>query len=54
VFHLAQQILVRREQQAIDHLRELLAAGTLTNSDVATWPLFDRLRDEGNLDDVLI
>jgi len=48
-FALARSVLLHHDGQVIALLRELLADGVVTQDQVDSWPLFDRLRDEGLL-----
>jgi hypothetical protein len=51
-FDLARQILLHDDEPALTQIRDLVAAGTLTPTDLATWPLFDRLHAAGHLTDI--
>jgi hypothetical protein len=42
-------VLLREDEQALALLDRLLADGELTQDDIATWPLFDRLRATGEM-----
>jgi hypothetical protein len=48
-YGLARLVLLREDEQALALLDSLLAAGKVTQADVDSWPLFDRLRDQGVL-----
>jgi hypothetical protein len=49
IYALARHVLLRQDDQALGMLRGLLDAGDITQVEVETWPLFDRLRAEGQL-----
>jgi hypothetical protein len=49
VYTLARHVLLREDDQAVALLGDLLTAGDLTQTQVDTWPLFDRLRVQGRL-----
>lgn len=49
VYRLARYVLLREDEQALALLGDLLAKGDITQTDVDTWPLFDRLRAQGRL-----
>jgi hypothetical protein len=51
-FEMARQLLLRNDDQGMRLLRDLVADGSVKPIDLATWPLFDRLRDEGRLADI--
>jgi hypothetical protein len=51
-FEMARQLLLRNDDQGMRLLRDLVADGSVTPIDLATWPLFDRLRDEGRVADI--
>jgi hypothetical protein len=48
-FTLARYVLLHDDGQAISLLHELLSDGVITPDQVDSWPLFDRLRNEGLL-----
>jgi hypothetical protein len=48
-YSLARFVLLREDKQALALLDRLLATGDITQADVDSWPLFDRLRDQGRL-----
>jgi hypothetical protein len=52
-FQMARHLLLREDADGLTILRRLLAGGALTRADLAEWPLFFRLREDGQLDDVL-
>jgi hypothetical protein len=47
VFEAARCLLLRDDDRALALLRNMLDEGTLTQVDIDTWPLFDRLRAHG-------
>ena len=49
VYRLARHVLLREDEQALTLLGDLLTTGDITQADVDTWPLFDRLRAHGRL-----
>jgi hypothetical protein len=46
-FEAARHLLLRQDERALALLRSMLDEGTITQADLDTWPLFDRLRAEG-------
>ncbi|MEY9860207.1 hypothetical protein ABH935_005843 [Catenulispora sp. GAS73] len=52
-FQVARHVLLHQDEDAVRLIQVLLAEETLTIVDLATWPLFARLRDEGRLADSL-
>lgn len=48
-YTVARHVLLRQDKQALAVLRDLLDTGSITQEDIDTWPLFDRLRTEGKL-----
>jgi len=40
-------LMLREDEQALDMLCDLLAEGTITQANINTWPLLDRLRAGG-------
>jgi hypothetical protein len=42
-------VLLREDEAALALLGELLSAGDIRQTEVDTWPLFDRLRAEERL-----
>jgi hypothetical protein len=52
VYRMAQHVLLRRDDDALALLRDLVADGTISRSQLEAWPLLKRLREErkfGNL-----
>jgi hypothetical protein len=49
IYTLARHVLLRQDEQALVLLADLLTTGDITQTDVDTWPLFDRLRIQGGL-----
>jgi hypothetical protein len=49
IYKLARLILLREDKLALALLRELMATGDITQSEIDSWPLFDRLRAQGAL-----
>lgn len=47
VYRLARHVLLREDEEALALLRDLLTTGDITQADIDTWPLFDRLRAQG-------
>jgi hypothetical protein len=50
-FRVARHVLLREDEQALALLCGLLAEGNITQADVGTWPLFDKLRAGGRIPD---
>jgi hypothetical protein len=48
-FELARQVLLHNDEQAIVMMHDLLADGVISQTDVDSWQLFDRLRSTGAL-----
>jgi hypothetical protein len=48
-YELARHILLRHDDDAVVLLGRLVTDGTIRARDVSSWPLFDRLRQEGKL-----
>jgi len=48
-FEMARLILLGQDEQALRLLDGFVADGSVTPADLAAWPLFDRLRDDGRL-----
>ena len=44
IYTVARHVLLHQDEQARAMLSELLDAGEIDQSDIGTWPLFDRLR----------
>jgi hypothetical protein len=53
MYRMAQHVLLRRDDHGLALLRDLVAVGTLSRSQLESWPLLKRLRDEGDLSDLL-
>lgn len=51
IYALARLVLLQEDEAALALLSDLLTTGGLTQTDVDTWPLFDRLRAQGRLPD---
>jgi hypothetical protein len=51
VYRMAQHVLLRRDNEGLALLHNLIADGTITGSQLDSWPLFRRLRDEGKTSD---
>jgi hypothetical protein len=49
VYQLARHVLLREDAQALELLDNLRSTGVISQIEVDTWPLFDRLRGEGQL-----
>jgi hypothetical protein len=49
IYTVARHVLLHQDEQACAMISELLDAGNIDQSDIDTWPLFDRLRGEGRL-----
>ena len=52
-FHVAHHLLLRQDDDALPVLRQLVSDGTIDAGQLASWPLFDRIREAGLLDDLL-
>lgn len=52
-FQMARQLLLREDDAGIVMLRQLVASGTLTSAELMEWPLFDRVREDGRLADLI-
>jgi hypothetical protein len=50
---MAQHVLLRHDDEALTLLRTLVADGIISPSQLASWPLLHRLREEGKLNDLL-
>jgi hypothetical protein len=46
IYQAARQVLLRQDEQAIALLRGLIDTGDITQEDLDSWPLFDRLRGQ--------
>jgi hypothetical protein len=51
VYRVAQHLLLGRDDEGLALVRDLLANGTISGSNLAGWPLFKRWRDEGKISD---
>jgi hypothetical protein len=45
-FQVARHVVLRADEQALVLPQEMLAQGAITQTDIAAWPLFDRLRTQ--------
>jgi hypothetical protein len=52
-FQAARHLLLRQDDEALRVLRQLVLDGTMNVGQLASWPLFDRIRQAGLLDDLL-
>jgi hypothetical protein len=52
-FEMARLLLLRQDHSALMKVRQLVDDGTLTTSELASWPIFDRVRKAGLLDGYL-
>jgi hypothetical protein len=52
-FQMARHLLLRQDDEALRVLRQLVSDGTINVGQLASWPLFDRIREAGLLDDLL-
>lgn len=52
-FRVARHLLLCRDGDALPVLRQLVSDGTISVGQLASWPLFDRIREAGPLDDLL-
>lgn len=52
-FQMARHLLLREDEEGMAMMRQLIADGTLTQADLAVLPLFARLREDGQLDDLV-
>jgi len=53
LFHVARHLLLRQDGDALPVLRQLVSDGSLNVGQLASWPIFDRIRETGLLDDLL-
>jgi hypothetical protein len=53
VYRMAQHVLLRRDNDGLALLRDLVANGAISRSQLESWPLLKHLRDEGKLRDLL-
>lgn len=49
LYLMAREVLLRHDDAALRLLQPFLADGSLSDAELADWPLFDRLREEGKL-----
>lgn len=52
-FQVARHLLLRQDGEALRVLGQLVSDGTMHAGQLASWPLFDRIRESGLLDDLL-
>jgi hypothetical protein len=52
-FQAARHLLFRQDDEALSVLRQLVSDGTMNVGQLASWPLFDRIREAGLLNDLL-
>jgi hypothetical protein len=52
-FQVARHLLLRQDGDALPVLRQLVSDGTINAGQLASWPIFDRIRETGLLDDLL-
>jgi len=52
-FQAARHLLLRQDGAALPVLGQLVSDGTLNVGQLASWPIFDRIREAGLLDDLL-
>jgi hypothetical protein len=52
-FQAARHLLLRQDDEAMRVLHQLVSEGTMHVGQLASWPLFDRIREAGLLDDLL-
>ena len=50
---MARHLLLRQDGEALVILRQLIADGTIRATELASWPLFDRVRQAGLLSNLL-
>lgn len=50
---MARHLLLRQDDEALRVLRQLVSDGTVNADQLASWPLFDRIREAGLLDNLL-
>ncbi len=50
---MARHLLLRQDSAALAILRQLIADGTIKGGELASWPLFDRVRQAGLLNQLL-
>jgi hypothetical protein len=52
-FQMARHLLLREDEEGMAMMRQLIADGTLTQADLAVMPLFARLHEDGQLNDLV-
>jgi hypothetical protein len=52
-FQVARHLLLRRDNEALSFLCRLVANGTISAAQLASWPFFDRSREAGLLGGLL-
>jgi hypothetical protein len=52
-FRMARYLLLREDEAALAMVREFVAAGTISTQHLSSWPIFDRIREAGLLDDLM-
>jgi hypothetical protein len=52
-FQAARHLLLRHDDDALSVLRQLVSDGTISAAQLASWPLFDRIREAGLLGGLL-
>ena len=52
-FQVARHLLLRQDGDALPVLGQLVSDGSLNVGQLASWPIFDRIRETGRLDDLL-
>jgi hypothetical protein len=53
VYAVARYLLLRQDDQALELLGHLVNEGTIQRAWLASWPLFDRVRQAGLLSDLM-
>jgi hypothetical protein len=53
IYAVARHLLLRHDDEALALLACLVADGTIDTADLASWPLFDRVREEGLLSELM-
>jgi len=53
IYQVARHLLLRQDDQALPVLCQLAADGVIGTAQLASWPLFDRIREAGLLNDLL-
>lgn len=52
-YRMARHLLLRQDGEALPILRQLITDGTIGPAELASWPIFDRVRQAGLLSDLL-